>query len=128
VVYEEVLYEGYGPGGVAVLVECMTDNRNRTVADVRHFFSKSNGNLGENGCVAWMFEKKGLILVDKETISEDDLMEAALEAGADDVIEEESEFQVITGVETFSDVTETFEENGACNPRGSHCDDPHQQC
>jgi YebC/PmpR family DNA-binding regulatory protein len=112
VVYEEILYEGYGPGGVAVLVECMTDNRNRTVADVRHFFSKSNGNLGENGCVAWMFEKKGLILVDKETISEDDLMEAALEAGADDVIEEESEFQVITGVETFSDVTETFEEKG----------------
>ena len=112
VVYEEILYEGYGPGGVAVLVECMTDNRNRTVADVRHFFSKSNGNLGENGCVAWMFEKKGLILVDKETISEDDLMEAALEAGADDVIEEESELQVITGVETFSDVTETFEEKG----------------
>jgi YebC/PmpR family DNA-binding regulatory protein len=112
VVYEEVLYEGYGPGGVAVLVECMTDNRNRTVADVRHFFSKSNGNLGENGCVAWMFEKKGLILVDKETISEDDLMEAALEAGADDVIEEESEFQVITGVENFSDVIETFEERG----------------
>ena len=76
------------------------------------------------GCL----KKKGLILVDKETISEDDLMEAALEAGADDVIEEESEFQVITGVETFSDVTETFEEKGLANPRGSHCDDPHQQC
>ena len=82
--YEEILYEGYGPGGVAVLVECMTDNRNRTVADVRHYFAKSNGNLGENGCVAWMFDKKGQILVDKEKISEEELLEKALEAGAED--------------------------------------------
>jgi len=110
--YEEILYEGYGPGGVAVLVECMTDNRNRTVADVRHFFSKSNGNLGENGCVAWMFDKKGLIQVDKETISEEDLMDKALEAGAEDVIEEESEFQVIVSVEEFNDVRDSLEEQG----------------
>ena len=110
--YEEILYEGYGPGGVAVLVECMTDNRNRTVADVRHFFSKSNGNLGENGCVAWMFDKKGQILVDKATISEEDLMDKAIEAGAEDVIEEENEFQVLIGVDEFNDVRDSLEEQG----------------
>ena len=110
--YEEILYEGYGPGGVAVLVECMTDNRNRTVADVRHFFAKSNGNLGENGCVAWMFDKKGQILVDKEKISEEDLMDKALEAGADDVIEDENEFQVLTTVDEFNDVRDGLEEQG----------------
>ncbi len=110
--YEEILYEGYGPGGVAVLVECMTDNRNRTVADVRHFFSKSNGNLGENGCVAWMFDKKGQILVDKSTITEEDLMDKAIEAGAEDVIEEENEFQVLIGLEEFNDVRDSLEEQG----------------
>ncbi len=112
VVYEEILYEGYGPGGVAVLVECMTDNRNRTVADVRHYFAKSNGNLGENGCVAWMFDKKGQILVDKSSISEEELMDKALEAGAEDVVEEESEFQVLTDVESFNDVCEALEGQG----------------
>ena len=111
-VYEEILYEGYGPGGVAVLVECMTDNRNRTVADVRHYFAKSNGNLGESGCVAWMFDKKGLIQVDKKSISEDDLMELALEAGAEDVVEEETEFQVYTAPETFDEVCEALEKAG----------------
>ncbi|MGI9538210.1 MAG: YebC/PmpR family DNA-binding transcriptional regulator [Desulfocapsaceae bacterium] len=110
--YEEILYEGYGPGGVAVLVECMTDNRNRTVADVRHFFAKSNGNLGENGCVAWMFDKKGQILVDKELISEEELMDKALEAGAEDVLEDENEFQVLTGVDDFNDVRDGLEEQG----------------
>ena len=110
--YEEILYEGYGPGGVAVLVECMTDNRNRTVADVRHYFAKSNGNLGENGCVAWMFDKKGQIMVDKEKISEEDLMDKALEAGADDVIEDENEFQVLTSVDEFNDVRDGLEEQG----------------
>ncbi len=110
--YEEILYEGYGPGGVAVLVECMTDNRNRTVADVRHFFAKSNGNLGENGCVAWMFEKKGQILVDKEQIAEEDLMDKALEAGAEDVIEDENEFQVLTAPDDFNDVRDGLEEQG----------------
>jgi YebC/PmpR family DNA-binding regulatory protein len=111
-VYEEILYEGYGPGGVAVLVECMTDNRNRTVADIRHYFAKSNGNLGESGCVNWMFDKKGLIVVDKETTTEDELMDVALEAGAEDVIEEEGEFHVMTSPEEFDEVREGLEEGG----------------
>lgn len=111
-IYEEILYEGYGPGGVAVLVECMTDNRNRTVADVRHYFAKSNGNLGENGCVAWMFEKKGQIQVDKKTISEDRLMDMALEAGAEDVVEDENEFQVLTAPESFDAVKDALTQSG----------------
>jgi len=111
-VYDEILYEGYGPGGVAVLVECLTDNRNRTVADVRHYFAKSNGNLGESGCVAWMFDKMGLMIVDKETISEDELMDLALEAGAEDVVEEESEFHVTTAPEDFDEVREALEKDG----------------
>ncbi len=106
--YEEVTYEGYGPGGVAVLVECMTDNRNRTVADVRHAFSKSGGNLGESGCVAWMFDKKGVLVVDRESIDEEKLMELALEAGAEDVVEEDSEYQVLTEPESFLDVQEAL--------------------
>ncbi|GAB4332448.1 MAG: YebC/PmpR family DNA-binding transcriptional regulator [Desulfobulbaceae bacterium] len=110
--YEEILYEGYGPGGVAVLVETMTDNKNRTVADVRHFFSKSGGNLGESGCVAWMFDKKGIIVVDKETISEEELMDMALEAGAEDVIEEDATFQVVTTPEDFNEVVENLEKAG----------------
>lgn len=110
-IYDEILYEGYGPGGVAVLVECMTDNRNRTVADVRHFFAKSNGNLGESGCVGWMFDKKGLLQVEKEGISEEQLMEMALEAGAEDVVEEDDEFQVITAPEAFDAVHEALEKN-----------------
>ncbi len=108
-VYEEITYEGYGPGGVAVLVDCMTDNKNRTVADIRHYFSKSGGNLGESGCVAWMFDKKGLLLIDKSTISEEKLMDLALEAGAEDVIEEDSEFQVITEPDDFDSVREALE-------------------
>ena len=108
-VYDEILYEGYGPGGVAVLVNCMTDNKNRTVADIRHYFSKSNGNLGESGCVGWMFEQRGLIQIDKEGVTEDDLMDIALEAGADDVIEEESEFQVLTAPEDFNEVRDALE-------------------
>lgn len=111
-IYDEILYEGYGPGGVAVLVECLTDNRNRTVADVRHYFAKSNGNLGESGCVAWMFDKKGLITIDKSIISEEDLMDRALDAGAEDVVEEESEFQVYTAPEDFEQVRESLEESG----------------
>ncbi len=111
-VYDEILYEGYGPGGVAVLVECMTDNRNRTVADVRHYFTKSNGNLGESGCVAWMFEKKGLILVDKETVSEEELMDQALEAGAEDMVEEGDEFQIFSAPEELDDVRNALEEGG----------------
>jgi YebC/PmpR family DNA-binding regulatory protein len=111
-IYDEIMYEGYGPGGVAILVECLTDNRNRTVADVRHYFAKNNGNLGESGCVAYMFDKKGLILVDKSTVEEEKLMDAALEAGAEDVVEEESEFQILTTPEEFDDVRSALEEAG----------------
>ncbi len=111
-VYDEIMYEGYGPGGVAVLVECLTDNRNRTVADVRHYFAKSNGNLGESGCVSWMFDKKGLIQIDKEGVSEDELMDQALEAGAEDVVDEGTEFQIITDAEEFDQVRGALEEAG----------------
>lgn len=111
-IYDEIMYEGYGPGGVAVLVECMTDNRNRTVADVRHYFAKSNGNMGESGCVSWMFDKKGLILVDKKNTTEEELMDMALEAGAEDVIEEESEFQIHTAPEDLETVRSALEESG----------------
>lgn len=104
VAYEEITYEGYGPGGVAVMVEVMTDNKNRTVAEVRHIFSKHGGNLGENGCVSWIFEKKGSILVDKKAIPEDELMEMALEAGAQDVREDEHEFEIITDPASFETV------------------------
>jgi YebC/PmpR family DNA-binding regulatory protein len=111
-IYDEIMYEGYGPGGVAVLVECMTDNRNRTVADVRHYFAKSNGNMGESGCVSWMFDKKGLILVDKKNTTEEELMDMALEAGAEDVIEEESEFHIHTAPEDLETVRGALEERG----------------
>jgi YebC/PmpR family DNA-binding regulatory protein len=111
-VYEEITYEGYGPGGVAVLVDCMTDNKNRTVADIRHYFSKSGGNLGESGCVAWMFDKKGTLLVDKETIDEEELLEKALEAGAEDVVEEDNIFQVVTAPDDFESVREALEDGG----------------
>ncbi len=111
-VYEEITYEGYGPGGVAVLVECMTDNRNRTVSEVRYFFSKSGGNLGETGCVSWMFDKKGTLVVDKSTIDEEKLMDLALEAGAEDVTEEDSVFQVVTAPDDFTTVKEALEAEG----------------
>lgn len=111
-VYEEIIYEGYGPGGVAVLVECMTDNKNRTVAEVRHFFSKSGGNLGESGCVSWMFDKKGSLLVDKSIVDEEKLMDIAIEAGAEDVAEEDEDFQVLTAPEDFPDVREALENGG----------------
>lgn len=111
-VYDEILYEGYGPGGVAVLVECMTDNRNRTVAEVRHAFSKSNGNLGESGCVAYMFDKKGVIQVDGSTTNEEELMDMAIEAGADDVEEDGDQFQVVTAPEDFDEVRENLEKAG----------------
>jgi len=102
--YEESTYEGYGPGGAAVLVESLTDNKNRTVADVRHIFSKCGGNLGENGCVGWMFDKKGYIVVERAATDEDTLMEVALDAGAEDVREDDSNFEVITAPEDFESV------------------------
>ena len=104
--YEEITYEGYGIGGVAMLIETMTDNRNRTVAELRHLFSKNGGNLGEAGSVAWMFDKKGLIVVDKEAKSEDELFEIAIEAGADDVQTEGEVFEIYTAPDAFDTVSE----------------------
>ncbi len=106
--YEELTYEGYGIGGVAVLVETMTDNRNRTVAEIRHLFSKNGGNLGEAGSVAWMFDKKGLIIVDKSAKSEDELFELALEAGADDMQDAGDVFEIYTAPENFEAVHEAL--------------------
>jgi len=110
--YEEITYEGYGPGGVAVLVEVMTDNRNRTVAEIRHIFSKYGGNLAENGAVSWIFAKKGSILIEKKGVSEDSLMELALDAGAEDVREEGSEFEVITDPASFEAVMKAVDGAG----------------
>ena len=102
--YEESLYEGYGPGGAAVLVESLSDNKNRSVAEIRHIFSKNGGSLGTSGCVAWMFKKKGYIAIERQTVDEEKLMEKALEAGAEDVREDETTFEVITAPEDFETV------------------------
>jgi len=107
--YEEITYEGYGPGGAAIQLESLTDNKNRAVAEIRHVFSKSGGNLGENGCVSYLFDKKGYILVEKSVIDEDTLMETALEAGAEDVREDGSNFEVITEPGDFETVKEAME-------------------
>lgn len=111
VTYEEIVYEGYGPNGVAVLVEVMTDNRNRTVSEVRSIFTKCNGNMGEAGCVAWMFDKKGLLVFPKP-VDFDKLFEAAIEAGADDVTDEDEQFEVTTDPSSFIEVRETLEKAG----------------
>ncbi len=110
--YDEITYEGYGPNGVAVMVETMTDNRNRTVAELRHIFSKNGGNLGEAGSVAWMFDKKGYIVVDKAAKSEDELFEIAIEAGADDMQDEGEVFEIFTAPDTFEAVTEAIKAAG----------------
>ncbi len=110
--YDEITYEGYGPNGVAILVETMTDNRNRTVAELRHLFSKNGGNLGEAGSVAWMFDKKGYIVVDKAAKSEDELFEIAIEAGADDMQDEGDVFEIYTATETFEAVTDALKAAG----------------
>jgi YebC/PmpR family DNA-binding regulatory protein len=106
--YEEVSYEGYGPSGVAVLVEGSTDNRNRTASEIRHIFSKHGGSLGEAGCVAWMFQEKGVITVDKKAIAEDLLFELALDAGAEDVSAEEDAFEITTLPPAFDGVLEAL--------------------
>ncbi len=107
--YEEILYEGYGPGGVAVLVECLTDNRNRTIAEVRQVFGKAGGNVGTDGCVAWMFDKKGLIVIKKEDSDEDTLMEVALDAGAEDIKEETDSFDIICEPADFDAVKDAID-------------------
>ena len=107
--YEEITFEGYGPGGVAVLVETMTDNKNRTLPEIRHIFGTHGGNLGENGCVAWIFNKKGFIVINRSAVSEDALMEAALNAGAEDIVEEGDNFEVYTSPEDFAEVMKSLE-------------------
>ncbi len=112
--YEELVYEGYGPGGVAVMMNILTDNRNRTAGEIRHIFSKNGGNLGETGCVGWMFDKKGVLVLaaDETTLSEDDLMLLALDKGAEDIKFEEDEIQIITAPEEFQSVKEALEKEG----------------
>lgn len=107
--FHELMYEGYGPGGSAVLVQTLTDNKNRTVADVRRIFTKHGGNLGENGCVAWMFHMKGRIGFEKANVDEDQVFEIALEAGADDVMTEDNELVVVTPPESFEEVKSALE-------------------
>jgi YebC/PmpR family DNA-binding regulatory protein len=107
--YEESIYEGYGPGGAAVFIESLTDNKNRAVADIRHILSKAGGNLGSNGCVAWIFEKKGYIVVENDAVDEDALMEVAIDAGAEDVREDDSNYEIITDPKEFEAVKAAIE-------------------
>lgn len=107
--YEESIYEGYGPGGVALLIEIMTDNKNRTLSEVRHILGKNGGSLGEAGCVSWMFEKKGYIVVDREKIEEDRLMGLALEAGAEDMKTVGKQYEIFTSLKDFETVKEALE-------------------
>ncbi len=110
--WEEVTYEGYGPGGVAIMVNATTDNRNRTVSELRHMFSKNSGNLGESGSVAWMFHKKGQIIVEAATKSEDEMMEIALDAGAEDIQNDGDTYQILTSPEDFMTVLDAVKGKG----------------
>ena len=110
--YDEITYEGYGVGGVAVMVETMTDNRNRTVAEIRHLFSKNGGNLGEAGSVAWMFDKKGYFVVDKKAKPEDELFEIVIEAGAEDLKDEGEVFEITCAPESFEAVQDALKAKG----------------
>ncbi len=107
--FDEVTYEGYGPGGTAIIAECNTDNRNRMAADMRHAFTHHGGNLGASGCVAWMFKKKGSIIVDKDAVDEDTIMMLALDAGADDVATTEDSYEITTSPENFITVSDALE-------------------
>jgi len=110
--YEEITYEGYGPGGVALLIQSMTDNRNRTVAEIRHIFSKNSGNLGESGSVGWIFDKKGYIVVSKSAKPEEELFDIVIEAGADDLRDDEDNFEIITSPENFESVAAALKSAG----------------
>ena len=110
--YEEATYEGYEPGGVAVMVEVLTDNRNRTISEIRHSFSRHNGNLGESGCVSWMFNLKGLMLFDQDTVDEERLIEVVLDAGAEDVRERDREFEVIMDPAAYEEVKRAVKDAG----------------
>lgn len=109
--YEENIYEGYGAGGVAVIVETLTDNKNRTAGDVRHAFDKCGGSMGTSGCVSYMFDRKGVIVVEKADYSEDDMMMIALDAGAEDVVSDEDVFEIFTDSSDYSTVREALEAN-----------------
>ncbi len=109
---EEVTYEGYGPGGVAIMIDAMTDNRNRTTAEIRSILSKSGGNLGENGCVSWIFENKGVITVSAEKYDENTIMEVALEAGAEDIKQEGEVWEIITSPEELPNIVDAIKEQG----------------
>ena len=109
--YEEYTYEGYGPSGVAILVETLTDNKNRTTAEIRHIFSRYNGNLGEAGSVAWIFSKKGYLSFERQAVDVDKIMEVALEAGAEDVTEDEDVVEVFTDAASFESVKKVFDQN-----------------
>jgi YebC/PmpR family DNA-binding regulatory protein len=110
--YDEITYEGYGPGGVALLIESVTDNRNRTVAEIRHIFSKNGGNLAAAGAVAWMFEKKGYIVVEKTAKPEEELFDIVIEAGADDLRDDEDNFEIITSPESLEAVSSAIKAAG----------------
>lgn len=110
--YEEISYEGYGPKGVAMIVEVVTDNRNRSTSDLRYIFSKNGGGLGEKGCVSWMFDSKGLIVIDKDKADEDELIMIALEAGAEDVQSSDDSFEIITTPQDFESVKDAIQEAG----------------
>jgi YebC/PmpR family DNA-binding regulatory protein len=110
--YEEAVYEGYGPGGVAMMVEVATDNKNRTISEIRHLFSKHGGNLGENGCVAWMFQKKGYIVVEKSAADEETLLNLITEAGADDMVEDGSNWEIFCSAAAFPRVVERLKAAG----------------
>lgn len=110
--FEETTYEGYGPGGVAIMVDVLTDNKNRTVAEIRHIMSRHNGNLGESGCVAWNFEKKGLIMVDRSAVSEEIVFDAAIDVGAEDIQTEGDTYEIITKPNDVMDVKEALDEKG----------------
>jgi YebC/PmpR family DNA-binding regulatory protein len=112
VTYDEITYEGYGPGGVAIMIDSMTDNRNRTVAEIRHIFSKNGGNMGASGSVSYLFEKKGYIIVDKAAKSEEELFELVIEAGADDLRDDEDNFEIITAPENFDTVLTAVKDAG----------------
>lgn len=113
IIFEEITYEGYGPSGIAVLVEVLTDNKNRAAADVRSYFAKSGGNLGANGCVSFMFDRKGVLVIDRtEDMDEDEVMMQALDAGAEDFIPEEDHFEIYTEIGEFGTVRDTLAEQG----------------
>ena len=110
--YEEYNYEAYGPGGVALMMNCLTDNRNRTIADIKHIFERHGGNLGEPGCVSWIFEKKGLFVFEKNSVEEEKLLDLALEAGAEDIKDSDTQFEVLADPADFESIKKAFDDEG----------------